>query len=44
MNPFKIISRKNWGAGQNTLLTLYKTLILSKHDYGAIMYDSACKS
>jgi len=32
------------GADQSTLLTLYRTLIRSKLDYGAIVYGSARKS
>jgi len=44
MNLFKIIAHQTWGADQNTLLTLYRTLIRSKLDYGAIIYGSARKS
>ena len=39
-----IIAHQTWGADQNTLLTLYRTLIRSKLDYGAIIYGSARKS
>ena len=44
MNLFKIIAHQTWGADQSTLLTLYRTLIRSKLDYGAIVYGSARKS
>ena len=44
MNLFKIIAHQTWGADQSTLLTLYRTLIRSKLDYGAIVYGSAPKS
>ena len=39
MNLFKIIAHQTWGADQSTLLTLYRTLIRSKLDYGAIAYN-----
>jgi len=44
MNLFKIIAHHTWGADQSTLLTLYRTLVRSKLDYGAIVYGSTCKS
>jgi len=44
MNLFKIIAHQTQGADQCTLLTLYRTLICSKLDYGAIVYGSARKS
>jgi len=44
MNLFNIIAHRTWGADQNTLLTLYRILIRSKLDYGAIIYGSARKS
>lgn len=36
----KMIAYKNWGTDQNTLLMLYKSLILSKLDYGSSLYSS----
>jgi len=42
MNLFKIIAHQTCGADPTTLLTLYRTLICSKLDYGAIVYNSAC--
>ena len=44
VNLFKIIAHQTWGADQSTLLTLYRTLIRTKLNYGAIVYGSACKS
>jgi len=44
MNILKIIAHQTWGADQNTLLTLYRTLIHSKLDYGAIVYGNTSKS
>jgi len=43
MNLFKIIAHQTCGADPTTLLTLYRTLICSKLDYGAIVYNSARK-
>jgi len=40
----KIIAHQTWGSDQSTLLTLYRTLIRSKRDCGAIVYGSAWKS
>ena len=39
----KIIAHKDWGADQNTLLTLYRTLIHSKLDYVSFIYGSTRK-
>ena len=44
MNLFKIIAHQTWGADQSFLLTLYRTVVHSKLDYGAIVYGSARKS
>ena len=41
LNILKILSAKNWGTDQNTLIKTYKTLIQSKIDYGSIIYGSA---
>jgi ribonuclease HI len=40
----KAISSNHWGADRKLLLYLYKSLIQSRLDYGAIFYDTACKS
>ena len=39
-----IIAHKDWEADQHTLLKLYKTLILSKIDYGCSIYEAARKT
>lgn len=41
MNIIKTLSHFIWGAEKNSLLLLYKALILSKIEYGSIIYDSA---
>ena len=42
MNILKIIASKNWRAEFQVLIKSYKALImLSKFDYGAIVYGSA---
>ena len=43
-NLLKIISSTHWGADKKTLLTLYRSLIRSKLDYGCIVYGSARRS
>ena len=40
----RLITRKNWGADQHTLLKLYRILIRSKIDYGCFIYGAARKS
>jgi len=44
LNLMRAVSGKNWGASQSTQLTIYKALIRSVIDYGAIAYDSASAS
>jgi len=44
MNLLKIIAHQTWGADQSTLFSLYRTLIRSRLDYGAIVNGSARKS
>ncbi|KAG5860668.1 hypothetical protein JTB14_003373 [Gonioctena quinquepunctata] len=41
LNPLRAIASINWGCDQETLLRLYKSLILSKMDYGCFVYGSA---
>merc|ERR1711895_161673 len=43
LNLLKVVSNSVWGADSKTLLHLYKALVLSKLDYGAIVYMSASK-
>lgn len=40
----KCVSGSSWGASKEILVILYKTLIRSVLDYGAIVYDSASPS
>ncbi|XP_072395028.1 uncharacterized protein [Diabrotica undecimpunctata] len=44
LNILKSLSKKDWGADRQTMLSLYRTLIRSKLDYGAIAYSSATES
>ncbi|KAI5738982.1 hypothetical protein M8J77_013456 [Diaphorina citri] len=37
----KTLSKKAWGSNRKMLISLYKTLIRSKLDYGSIVYNSA---
>jgi len=41
INLLKVLSNTSWGADQQTLLHLYRSLIRSKLDYGCIVYGSA---
>ena len=41
---FSKLSRHHWGADRKTLLSLHRSLLLSKIDYGAHIYGSASKS
>ena len=41
MNVLKVVGHKDWGADSETLLTLYRTLIRSKLDYGCTVYGAA---
>jgi ribonuclease HI len=41
LNILKVVGKTKWGADQTTLLKLYRTIIRSKLDYGAIVYGSA---
>ena len=44
LNLLKVISHTAWGSDTKTLIKLYKSLILSKLDYGSIVYMSASKT
>ena len=44
LNLLKVLSHTSWGADRSILLHLYRSLIRSKLDYGAIVYGSARKS
>ncbi|XP_053989675.1 uncharacterized protein LOC128882131 [Hylaeus volcanicus] len=41
LNILKVIASKNWGAEFQVLIKSYKALVLSKLDYGSIVYSSA---
>jgi len=41
LNLMRAVSGRKWGASKNTLLQIYRALIRSIIDYGAIAYDSA---
>ena len=43
MNLLKVLSHTSLGADRTTLLKLYWSLVLSKLDYGCIIYSSARK-
>lgn len=44
LNIIKCVSNINWGADREVLLNIYKSLILSKMEYGSTIYSSACKT
>ena len=44
LNLLRVVAHTSWGADQDTLLHLYRSLIRSKLDYGCIVYGSARKS
>lgn len=44
LNLMRCISGTKWGANKTTLIKMYQCLIRSKIDYGAIVYQSACKT
>ena len=44
LNIFKVIGNTVWGADRKVMLRLYRSLIISKLDYGCNVYGSARKS
>ncbi|XP_076660928.1 uncharacterized protein LOC143364494, partial [Halictus rubicundus] len=44
LNLIKCLSSLNWGADREALLKIYKSLILSRIDYGAAAYSGSSKS
>ncbi len=44
LNLMKTLAGTSWGADRATLMTLYRTLVRSVLDYGAIAYDSASEA
>ena len=43
-NIFSVLVKRNFGPSTQSLITLFKTLIRSKADYGLIVYGAAAKS
>jgi len=41
LNLLRSVSSQHWGADQETLLRLYRSMVRSKLDYGSIVYGSA---
>ncbi|GBM83391.1 hypothetical protein AVEN_211457-1 [Araneus ventricosus] len=44
LNILKVLSNTSWGASRTSLLRVYRAAILSKMDYGCIIYGSARQS
>ena len=44
LNLMRAVSGNTWGASKKTLLTIYRALIRSVIDYGAIAYNTATES
>ena len=44
LNLLRVLAHTTWGADQETLLHLYRSLIRSKLDYGCVVYGSARRS
>ena len=44
LNIMRSLTGKKWGLSTKTLLTIYKSLILSRIDYGDFLYKNASKS
>ena len=44
LNLLRVVAHTSWGADQQTLLHLYRSLIRSKLDYGCVLYGFACGS
>ena len=41
LNLLRVVAHTTWGADQQTLIRLYRSLIRSKLDYGCVVYGSA---
>ncbi|GBL94579.1 putative RNA-directed DNA polymerase from transposon X-element [Araneus ventricosus] len=44
LNILKVLSNTSWGADRTSLLRIYESVILSRIDYGCVVYGSACAS
>ena len=41
LNLLRVVAHKDWGAGNATLLKIYRSHIRSKLDFGCVVYGSA---
>ncbi|GFW97584.1 putative RNA-directed DNA polymerase from transposon X-element [Trichonephila clavipes] len=44
LNLLKLLSNTSWGADRTSLLRVYQAIVLSRIDYGCVVYGSACNS
>ncbi|GFY10547.1 RNase H domain-containing protein [Trichonephila clavipes] len=44
LNLLKELSNTSWGADRTSLLRVYQEIVLSRIDYGCVVYGSACNS
>ena len=44
LNLLKVVAHTDWGGDRDTLLTLYRSIIRSRIDYGLVAYGSAWKT
>ncbi|GFS90512.1 RNA-directed DNA polymerase from mobile element jockey [Nephila pilipes] len=44
LNILKVLSNTSWGADRTSLLRVYQSVILSRIDYGCVVYGSAYKT
>ena len=44
LNLLRVVAHTSWGADQQTLLHLYRSLVRSKLDYGSVVYGSTRES
>ncbi|GFX98438.1 putative RNA-directed DNA polymerase from transposon X-element [Trichonephila clavipes] len=44
LNLLKVLSNTSWGADRTSLLRVYQAIVLSRIDYGGVVYGSACNS
>lgn len=42
LNILKVLTKTTWGADRTSLLRIYQAVILSRLDYGCMVYGSAC--
>ncbi|GFW59333.1 probable RNA-directed DNA polymerase from transposon X-element [Trichonephila clavipes] len=44
LNLLKVLSNTSWGADRTSLFRVYQAIVLSRIDYGCVVYGSACNS